>query len=137
MITRLQEQQRSSKDSTVTPDPIEALREMMLKEFIPVFLQLMDKYSKAGITMQMDASDFLQGGREIRFEFGIGKYRVHLAGTVTPEAIAFHETRYAPDVRGELISGPMLRMRGLSVKTFRDFVCERLTVLLRTAMRRG
>ena len=87
--------------------------------------------------MQMDASNFLQGGREISFEFGIGKHRVKLQGTVTNEAIAFHETRYSPNVRGELMSGPMLRTRNLDAQPFREFVCERLPVLLRQAMRRA
>ena len=136
LISRLQAQQRC-EDESVTPDPIEALREMMLKEFIPIFVELVDKYSKSGISLQMDASNLLQGGRELTFEFGVGEYRVQLGGTVTSEAIAFHETRYSPDVRGELISGPMLRLRQLNGTTFREFVCERLAVLLRTAMRRG
>ena len=57
-------------------------------------------------------------------------------GTVTTEAIAFHETRYAPDLHGELLSGPMLRLRGLDAGVFRKFICERLTILLRGAMRR-
>ena len=108
----------------------------MLKELIPDFVELVDKYSKAGISMQMDASNLLQGGREIKLEFSIGEYSVELEGTVTSDAIAFHETRYAPDVRGELISGPMLRLRQLDAAAFRSFVCERITLLFRTATRR-
>ncbi len=103
---------------------------------MPIFVELMEKYSTSGISMHMDASNFLQGGREISFEFGLGEYRAHLLGTVTTEAIAFHETRYNPEVQGELVSGPMLRLRNLTGETFRNFICERLTTLLRYAMRR-
>ena len=117
-------------------DAIQALREQVLNELVPIFVELVEKYSDAAVSMHMDASNFLQGGREIRFEFGIGEYRAHLLGTVTTEAIAFHETRYAPNVQGELVSGPMLRLRNLTGQVFRDFICERLTLLLRSALRR-
>ena len=89
-----------------------------------------------GVSLEMDVSNFLAGGREISFEFGVGEYRAKLVGTVTTEAIAFHETRYAPDIDGELVSGPMLRLRNLDGTAFREFICERLSVLLRTAIRR-
>lgn len=117
-------------------DPLQALREMMVNELVPVFVDIVEKYSQSGISLQMDASNFLEGGREIRFEFGIGEYRSHLQGTVTGEAIAFHETRYSPDFHGELTAGPMIRLRYLNAKTFREFICERLSTLIRTATRR-
>ncbi len=117
-------------------DPLLALRELTLNTLVPVFVELVEKYSSSGISMQMDASNFLEGGREIKFEFGLGEYRSQLHGTVTTEGIAFHETRYSPDFQGELTSGPMLRLRGLNAATFRQFVCERLTFLLRAAARR-
>ena len=118
------------------PERLQMLRKLMLEKLIPVFVELVEKYSEAGFAMQMDASNFLEGGREIKFEFGLGEYRSQLHGTVTTEGIAFHETRYSPDFRGELTSGPMLRLRGLNAATFRQFVCERLTFLLRSAARR-
>ncbi len=117
-------------------DPLQELREMTLNEFIPIFVELIEKYSKTGVSLQMDASNLLQGGREIRFDFGVGDYRVQLLGTATTEAIAFHETRFNPDVHGELVSGPMLRLRHLTGEIFRDFICSRLTVLLRAALRK-
>lgn len=117
-------------------DPLDALRDRMLREFVPVFVELLEKYGDTGLSLQMDASNFLEGGREIRFEFGLGEYRVHLLGTVTSDAIAFHETRHSPDVHGELVSGPMLRLRGLDADVFRRFVCERLTILVRAVIRR-
>ena len=130
------ERQRSAPSPPDKPDAIQTLRDLTRSEFIAIFVELMEKYSQAGISMEMDASNFLEGGREITFEFGFGEYRIKLHGTVTTEAIAFHETRYAPDVRGELTSGPMLRLRHLNGQMFREFLCERLTILLRTVMRR-
>lgn len=129
------ERENSAPTETGKPDPIEALRELTRTDFITVFIDLMEKYSEVGISMEMDASNFLEGGREIKFEFGFGEHRVKLLGTVTTEAIAFHETRYTPDIRGELASGPMLRLRNLDSRAFRDFLCERLAVLLRAVMR--
>ncbi len=117
-------------------DPVQALRKKIVSEFVPVFVELMEKYHQAGISMQMDASNFLEGGREIKFEFGLGEFRTQMHGTVTAEGIAFHETRYSPEFQGELTSGPMLRLRSLNATTFREFVCNRLTTLLRSASRR-
>lgn len=138
LIATLQARQKHGGDESgaLTPDPIQWLREMTIKEFVPIFVELAEKYSHSGISMQMDASSLLQGGREIKFEFGIQEYRTQLHGIATTEAIAFHETRHSPDVSGELVSGPMLRLRGLTGEVFRDFICERLTIMLRGAMRR-
>ncbi len=117
-------------------DPIHALRELTVGELVPVFVELVEKYSKSGISLQMDASSLLEGGREMKFEFGIGEHRVQLQGTVTSDAIAFHEVRYAPEIDGQLVAGPLLRLKQLNAKTFRDFICERLAVLLRSVVRK-
>lgn len=129
-------QEEAEHGPSAQPDPVRALRGLMTAELIPVFVELVEKYSSSGISLQMDASNFLEGGREIQFEFGIGDHRAQLLGTVTNEAIAFHETRHSPEVRGELVSGPMLRLRHLDAQVFRDFVCERITLLLRAVLRR-
>lgn len=119
-----------------SPDPIQNLREQTINVLIPVFVELVTKYSPFGISMEMDAADFLEGGRHINLDFSMGEYRMHLIGTVTQEAVAFHETRHSPDVLGDVLSGPMLRLRGLSAEVFREFICERLGILLRAAARR-
>jgi len=129
-------EERGKDLRVVGSDPLRRLRDLTINEFVPVFVELVEKYCAVGISMQMDASNFLEGGREIRFEFGLGEYRFQLHGTVTTEGVAFHETRYCPDLHGELTTGPMLRVRGLNGKMFREFICERLTHLIRTAMRR-
>lgn len=138
LVTALAEQREegSGPGGALEPDRIQLLRKLMLEELIPIFVELVEKYSQSGFILHMDASNFLEGGREIRFEFAIGEYRTELLGTVTTEAIAFHETRYNPQVQGELISGPMLRLRRLDGPSFRDFICERLLVVGRSSARR-
>ena len=136
LIKILKRREEEGVQGHTRKDPLQTLREMMINDLVTVFVEIVEKYSKAGISMQMDASSFLEGGREIRFEFGLGEYRSLLQGTVTAEAIAFHETRYSPDFHGELTAGPMIRLRYLNADTFREFICERLATLLRTATRR-
>ena len=137
LIPALAARQRevTSRAGGQDPDRIRALRELTIRDFIPIFVELVEKYAASGFIMQMDASNFLEGGRELRFEFGVGDHRMELLGTVTTEAIAFHETRHSPDVHGELVSGPMLRLHNLDGDAFRNFVCDRLMVLVRAAMR--
>ena len=117
-------------------DPVTRLRDQMVKQFIPVFLELAEKYSEAGIALDLDASNLLQGGREIKMELALAGHRIQLHGTATSEMIAFHETRHTPDFSGELAGGPMLRLRTLDTKAFRDFVCGRLSRLVHQVMRR-
>ena len=116
-------------------DRIQRLRELTVKELIPAFDELKEKYTASEISMEMDASDFLDGGRGIEFRFQVGDYRTKLAGTVTAEAVAFHETRSAPELEGEVASGPMLRLHRLDARAFKEFICERLAVLLKIALR--
>ncbi len=129
-------EKRGVNIASAAADPLIRLRSLMLNDLVPEFVELVEKYSGMGVSLQMDASNFLEGGREVKFEFGLGEYRFQLHGTVTSEGIAFHETRYCPDLHGELATGPMLRLHGLNRDVFREFVCERLTHLIRAAMRR-
>lgn len=115
-------------------DRIQRLRELTVAELIPAFDELREKYASFDVILEMDASSFLAGGREIGFQFQVGDYRTKLAGTVTAEAVAFHETRFAPDRNGELASGPMLRLHRLNAKAFKEFICERLAVLLKIVL---
>lgn len=117
-------------------DRIQKFREELITCYIPVFIELVEKYSKNGLSMQMDASNVLEGGRELKFEFALGEFRSQLHGTVTSEGVAFHEVKYTPDFHGELTAGPMLRLRNLTGELFREFICERLSALLRMSMRR-
>jgi len=129
------EQSEANGSKVQAADPIQRVRDIMVGELMPAFIELVEKYSRSGVKMEMDASDLLGGGREVVFEFNLSEHQLRLHGTVTAEAIAFHEVRKAPDVHGELASGPMLRLRGLNGTTFREFICERLCVLMRTVMK--
>ena len=104
---------------------------------MPVAVEVADRYAPKGITVKMDAANFLQGGRGIKLDFAFGECQLRLQGTVTDEGVAFEETRYGPRMQGELTSGPMLRLRNLNAAVFRDFLCERLAMLIRAAMRRN
>ena len=138
LLQALEERERAPKHPAklAAPDPISTLRELVVNELVPTFVELVEKYARPGVSLQMDASSLLEGGREMRFEFGVGEYRSQLQGTVTADAIAFHEVRFTPDIDGQLAAGPMLRLKQLNAKTFREFVCERLSILIRAAARR-
>lgn len=138
LLTTIAERARREKVHQAAPraDPLIALREKTVKELVPAFVELVEKYGQTGIAMQMDASSLLEGGRELTFEFAFGAFRMELQGTVVSDAIAFHEVRHAPDLQGQMVAGPMLRLKTLSAKTFREFVCGRIMVLIRLAHRR-
>lgn len=116
-------------------DRLLMLRELFVKELIPAFDELKEKYAASEVILEMDASSFLGGGRGIVFQFQVGDCQTRLAGTVTYEAVAFHETTSAPDMEGELASGPMLRLHRLNARTFKEFICERLAGLLKIVLR--
>ncbi len=138
LISAIKRRETEAADvgESVKQDPIRQLRHLVINELVSVFVELVEKYAKTGISMQMDASNLLEGGREVRFEFGVGDHRAQLLGTATNDVIAFHETRHSPEVHGDLVSGPMLRIRALTADSFRNFICERITLLLRAAIRR-
>ncbi len=118
------------------PDPIERLRNLVREELITVFEELSEKYAEIGVSMHFNPSNLLGGGREIDIELGLDGNRTELHGITTDEAIAFNEVRFSKHFRGELTSGPSLRLRKLDAQAFREFVCERLMMLIRVAMRK-
>jgi len=132
---REQEKQKITSEAKAN-DRVQRFRELLVNELITVFIELVEKYSKTGVSMQMDASNFLEGGRELKFEFALGEFRSQLQGTVTSEGVAFQEVKYSPDFHGELTAGPMLRIRHLTPDLFREFICGRLALLIRMTMKR-
>jgi hypothetical protein len=137
LLARMEERQRqaASAGPSAQRDPVETVREFVQREFRSVFEEVAGKYAAKGITMQVDVANLLSGGRNLQLEFAFREYRSVLLGTVTPDAVAFEERRFAPNVNGELVSGPSLRIRGLNAATLREFLCERLAILLKTALR--
>jgi hypothetical protein len=137
LIAMYQERKaRAARDPDPKPDPIEKLRTQMMSELIPTFNAVAVKYAPAGFTMRLDAMDFLAGQRELRLDLTFGDARHELIGTITPEFIAFQEVHYEGDVTGQIRSGPSIRLRTLTADGFRDFLCERLAMMVRTALRR-
>ncbi len=112
------------------------LRGQFRDELAPVFSDLQSKYESAGVDMAMDAEPFLSGGTELLIEVAYGDYGLRMAGTATRDGIAFRESQFANDVSGVATTGPMLRARTLTGVVFREFLCERISQLVRSAMRR-
>jgi hypothetical protein len=130
-----EEQLKLTRETHKRTDPIECLRSQMTEELLPVFREVHDKYARAGFTMEMDVSTFLAGDRELTIEISFKEHRLELCGIVTRSAIAFTEIHYIGDTGGEIRSGPSMRLRNLNAMTFREFICDRLATLMRTAMR--
>lgn len=114
---------------------LERLRVQMRDELMPVFDNLKAKYAEAGIFIEMDARDFLSGGVGLLVEVEYDVYGMQMEGTVRPQGIAFQEARYCNNIRGVVRAGPMLRTRNLTGQQFREFLCERISQLVRSAMR--
>ena len=129
-----EERIRASAERESQADPVKKLRTLMDKELIPAFEELGKKYEQTGFTMKLDASTFLAGERELMIELSFRDHRSELCGVVTREAIAFSEIRRVGNTGGEISSGPSLRLRSLTTSTFREFLCERLGLLMRAAM---
>lgn len=137
-ILELREKRQAQSDAPrIDPKQaaIEAFRQRMRDELIPVFEDLKEKYEATGIAMAMDASDLLAGGVNLVIEVTYEAYGMRMEGTVMPEGVAFHEARYSNRVRGVLTTGPMLRTRSLTRERFREFLCDRISQLVRSAVR--
>ena len=130
-----QRRQAQSPEEQEKPDALAALRFLMSEQLIPVFNDVARKYEAQGLEMRLDAEAFLNGGKEFTIELRLENCRAKLSAVVTSKAIAFHETRTAKHVAGELTSAPSLSLRELSADVFYRFLCERLKVLVRTALR--
>jgi hypothetical protein len=133
LLATIQERERKAREeaSKPAPDPIQSLRELVVQELIPVFVELVEKYSEHGISMQMDASNLLEGGRELAFEF---------AGPAASTS-RYHQTHRIP--RGTSFFGSARSIDGrphaapdTSMPIVPEFICDRLTMLLRYAGRR-
>ncbi|MFQ5489298.1 MAG: hypothetical protein ACE5GE_01140 [Phycisphaerae bacterium] len=116
---------------------LDRLREKMRSELIPAFEELRAKYEDRGVIIALDPERFLAGGVEILIEVKFETFGLRMEGTVTPEGIAFHETRFSDDMLGVVTTGPMLRARNLNGQSFREFMCERVAQLVRSAVRRS
>ena len=128
---RLQDSSTEAKASA-----LDEMRRQMREQLLSVFDDLRTKYEPSGILMEIDADDFLSGGVKLTIEVQYDLHGMRLEGTATSSGIAFHETRFSDSVAGVVTTGPMLGARTLSGQTFREFMCERVGQLVRSAMRR-
>ncbi len=123
-----------ARERETPPDvsPLDQLRAAFVDRLIPLVDSIQIRYAGSGVGVSMDASDFLNGGRSMQIDI---HYRTHsscLEGTVMPNAIAFHETRYVSDLGGTVAGGPMLRTRHLTDQAFMDFIYERIIQLVKS-----
>ncbi|NOX57402.1 MAG: hypothetical protein GXP29_00905 [Planctomycetes bacterium] len=117
--------------------PIDALRRLFVDELIPVTNELREKYAANGLKLQMNAGNFLDGGREIVVEIQFAGIAMRYDGTVTTGAIAFQQTRFDEgDRSGLTASGAALRTRDLDGMKFRKFLCDRIGRLVQQASKR-
>lgn len=117
------------------PSPIEQLRTLFVEDIIPTISLLNDRYCEKGITVQIDAADFLNNGRSLFIDVEYGNHKMRLEGTVLADKIAFCETRQMNDMGGTVAAGPMIRTRNLTGKTFSNFVYKRIIALVKDANR--
>jgi hypothetical protein len=122
---------QASEAQKTRKNALDQLRTQFQTELIPVVDGLREKYEAKGVTVRLDADDFLSGGRRVNLNIEFAGKGIRLEGTVTPTSIAFHQTRYSKDdPAGLAASGPSLRTHGLTPTVFRDFVCDRITAIV-------
>lgn len=127
----------NSPEAAAQFSPMDALRRRFITELIPAFGGLIEKYAANGVTLELDADHFVNGGRNLTITIQYEGSGTRLDGVVTDAAIAFTETRFsATDRGGVAASGPSLRTRDLSAHLFRDFVCRQIAPLVQSVLRR-
>jgi len=99
------EQSEANGSKVQAADPIQRVRDIMVGELMPAFIELVEKYSRSGVKMEMDASDLLGGGREVVFEFNLSEHQLRLHGTVTAEAIALKRRTFMVSLRADRCFG--------------------------------
>jgi hypothetical protein len=126
---------RATPGPMSTGDPVDDLRERFKSDLIPEFQTIADKYSEHGIQMHLDIGAFLRGGTEIIIDVEYETRGARYAGIVLPHQIAFQVTRYTGQAAPAVTSGPTLRIRYLTRRQFREFICERIAEVVRYAIR--
>lgn len=116
---------------------MDQLRRQFVTDLIPSFDALRTKYAEKGVLLELDADNFVNGGRNLSITVEYEGTGSRLDGVVTSVAIAFTETRFSAGDRGGVAaSGPSLRIHDLTADTFRDFVCRQIAPLVQSVLRR-
>ncbi len=119
------------------PDLVDVFRGSMRQVYMPVFETLRGKYAPKGISMEMDADEFLGGGPSLKIKFSYGDLTMDLDGTVMRGGVAFYIVRGVGNSKGAVVSGPMLRIRNLTAEDFREFIVDHLSQLIKDAFRQA
>ncbi len=125
----------ATRDAELQQSPLDRLRAIFSEDLVPLVCSMGQRYASKGVCVHMDASDFLAGGRGLQIEIRFRDNRLCLDGTVMPDSIAFHETRFTSDLGGTVVGGPMLRARHLTKKAFADFLYDRIIKLVKSVSR--
>lgn len=116
---------------------MDQLRRRFITDLIPAFDQIRQKYAEKGVMLELDADNFVNGGRKLTVTIEYEDAGTRLEGVVTSSAIAFTETRFSSSDRsGVAVSGPSLRIHDLNAHVFRDFVCRQIAPLVQAVLRR-
>ncbi len=118
-------------------DAVDVFRGLMRQVYLPVFEAVRAKYAAKGISMELDADEFLGGGSALKLRFTYGDLTLELDGTVMRGGVAFYIVRSVGRNKGAVISGPMLRIRNLSADDFRHFLVGYLNQLIKDALRQA
>lgn len=139
LLAKVEEKRQAKPHEQVEepPDVIEIFRNRLRQVYRPVFQELHQKYAAKGLTLEMDADEFLGGGTALRFHFTYGDLAMELDGTVMRGGVAFYIVRSVGQTQGAVVSGPLLRIRNLSPDDFRRFIVDHLSQLIRDALRRA
>lgn len=117
------------------PSPLDQLRDKFREEFVPLVERIASQYGPKGVSVSMNAENFLEGGRIIVIDVAFGGFRIVQEGTVMPDSIAFSEVHHAPN-RGETMSaGQTIRGRQLTEEGMSDFILKSAASLIRAANR--
>ncbi len=116
-------------------DIVDVFRGLMRQVYMPVFETLRGKYASKGISMELDADEFLGGGSSLKIKFAYGDLTMDLDGTVMRGGVAFYIVRGVGNNKGAVVSGPMLRIRNLTTEDFREFIVDHLSQLIKDALR--
>lgn len=118
-------------------DAVEVFRSLMRQVYIPVFDTVRAKYAAKGLSMELDADEFLGGGSALRLKFAYGELTMELDGTVMRGGVAFYIIHGVGQNKGAVVSGPMLRIRNLTADEFRHFLVDHLSRLIKDALRQS
>jgi hypothetical protein len=135
----LQQSHQTPEPATAKPttDPLSRTRRLFQEVLLPVADELRAKYEPSGVTLRVDATQLLGNGRGVTIAIEFQAAGMRLDGTVTDSVVAFQQTRYTRSDRSGLTgSGPALSLRNLDGEVFRDFLCQRIATLVRSAMPR-